>query len=220
MRKCDTRSNQRETPENVFKLQRYLEFSRSLEDHTRLVFADEKPMKELMIFSKTRRDIYTGYVPKNIVPSTAKNRFNILCAVNLKGGNVAPVYYNIIEESTDSALFIQFVNNLIDNNVLQEGDFFVVDNCTVHNKGDNVGLEDALWDLHCIQLLLLPPYTPELNPTELVFCSLLMKLISKNRCYNSIDAYDFVDAIAQKLDEISDLNEVERFYQKCTYHNF
>ena len=77
-----------------------------------MVFGDEKPMKELMIFAKTRRDI------KSKLPSTAKNSYNILCTVNLKGGDVPPIFYKIIDETTDSSIFIEYVKILIENVLL------------------------------------------------------------------------------------------------------
>ena len=92
-----------------------------------------------MIYSKTRRDIKKGSVPKNFISLTAKNRFNILCAINLKGTDTPPLDFVIIEESTNSAIFLQFVKRLLTNGTLSRGDYFVMDNCTVHNKGDNIG---------------------------------------------------------------------------------
>ena len=46
--------------ENLHRLQDYINFITSLADHRRLVFSDEKPMKEVMSFSKVRRDLFTG----------------------------------------------------------------------------------------------------------------------------------------------------------------
>ena len=89
--------------------------------------------------------------------------------------------------------------------------FFILDNCTVHTKGDNLGLTQALWDLHKICLILLPPYTPELNPTELVFRTLVMRLIAENRRYNCLNAEVFVDAINKTLAKIG-LEEIEGYY--------
>ena len=81
-------------------------------------------MKEVMIFPKVRKDPITGSCPKNASLSTSKNRFNILAAINLKGGSIPPVYYEILEECTTSALYLQFVKKLVENGILQEGDFF------------------------------------------------------------------------------------------------
>ena len=87
----------------------------------------------------------------------------------------------------------------------------------MHTKGDNLGLTQALWDLHRIRLILLPPYTPELNPTELVFRTLVMRLAAENRRYNCLDAEDFVDAIDKTLATIG-LEEVRGYFNSCNYY--
>ena len=200
----------------LMRLHDYLSFISSIEDHTRLVFSDEKPMKEVMIFPKVRKDPLTGQCPKNMSSSTSKNRFNILAAVNLKGGPVAPVYWEVLEECTTSALYLQFVKKLIENGVLQRGDYFVVDNCTIHYQGDNIGLPQTLWDNYQIRLIALPPCSPEYNPTELVFNCLQQRLKAERARYKAIDANDFLDAIKIELNSFDRL-DVIRFYQKCGY---
>ena len=173
-------------------------------------------MKEVMIFPKVRKDPLTGECPKNVSSSTSKNRFNILAAVNLKGRSVPPVYWEVLEECTTSALYLQYVKNLVDNQILQPGDFFVVDNCSIHYKGDNVGLPEALWELYQIRFIALPPYSPELNPTELVFNCLQQRLKAERARYKAIDAANFLQAIKLELDEF-DLLDVVCFYNKCGY---
>ena len=173
-------------------------------------------MKEIMIFSRVRNDVLTNETPVNIVPSSAKNRFNILCAVNLKGGDVPPLDFVVLEETTNAAIFIAFVKQLIQNGTLRRGDIFIVDNCTVHFQGDNEGLENALWEMHGINMVFLPPYHPELNPTELVFHTLLERLKSEKARYNSLNAYDFLDAIVNCLNNI-DVLDVINFYTECGY---
>ena len=217
LRVTDVRPDRRDTYENCWKLKQYLHTIKNVKDVRRLVFSDEKPMKEIMIFSKTRRDVMKGNVPKNFVPSTAKNRFNILCATNIKGKNIPPVEFFILDDlTTTSAIFIQFVKKLITKKILQKGDYFIVDNCSIHNKGDNIGLRNALKNLFQIELIMLPPYSPELNPTELVFRSLLMKLRAEKRRYNCINAIDFKDAIEKVLMNMG-LPEILSHYVECKY---
>ena len=141
-----------------------------------------------------------GGIPKIKLPSTAKNSFNILCAVNIKATTNNPaIDFIILDNTTDAAIFIQFVKRLIRKGILEEGDFFVLDNCTVHSQGDNIGLKNALCELYRITLIMLPPYSPELNPTELVFRTLLMRLRSERARYNCLFAADFVQAITKKF---------------------
>ena len=42
----------------------------------------------------------------------------------------------------------------------------------------NEYLQEVLWEQYHILMIMLPPYHPELNPTELVFCATLTKLSS------------------------------------------
>ena len=98
LKKTSTRPTGRNTYRVCILLEKYLHFVSNIVDKRRLVFADEKPMKEIMIFSKVRNDVLTNETPVNIVPLTSQNRFNILCAVNLKGGNIcsAPSHHPLI----------------------------------------------------------------------------------------------------------------------------
>ena len=100
--------------------------------------------------------------------------------------------------------------------MLQPDDFFVVNNCTIHYQGDNVGLPQALWDLYQIRLIALPPYSPEYNSTELVFNCLQQRLKAERARYKAIDAEDFLDAIKIELSSFDRL-DIIRFYQKCRY---
>ena len=59
----------------IWRLRDYLALITSIDDHARLVFSDEKPMKEVMIFPKVRKDPFTNYCPKNVSTSTSKNRY-------------------------------------------------------------------------------------------------------------------------------------------------
>ena len=200
----------------IMRLREYIKLIESIPNHEKLVFSDEKPMKEIMIFPRVRKNPLTGETPKNVSTSNSKNRFNILAAVNLKGGNVPPVHYEVLEETTTSALYLEYVKKLIEGGVLAPGDYFIVDNCSIHNQGDNIGLPDALWDFYGIRFVALPPYLPEFNPTELVFNALLQRLKSERARYKALDAADFKNAIKLEMKSF-DLLDVIRMYKSCGY---
>ena len=111
-------------------LRLYLDFIVGLHDHKKLVFADEKPMKEIDIYGSVRRDPLLGDTPYHEMEANVKNRYSILSAVTLKTGNNKPVEYVILEATTDSCLFLQFVRILLERGTIARGDVFVVDNCT------------------------------------------------------------------------------------------
>ena len=198
-------------------LRLYLDFIVRIHDHKKLVFADEKPMKEIDIYGCVRRDPLLGGTPYHEMEANVKNRYSILSAVTLKTGNIKPVEYVILEATTDSCLFLQFVRILLERGTIARGDVFVVDNCSVHLQGDNVGIQEELFVMYGILMITLPPYHPDYNPTELVFNTLLQRLKSARARYNCLSANDFVDAICLFLDDFNH-EDVVGFYNKCGYY--
>lgn len=118
----------------------YLRFIVSIDDHTRLVFADEKPMEEINIFRHARRNVETGGIPNHQMNANSKNRYNILAAVTIKL-RVRTVDWVVLQTCTDAPLFCQFVRILLDNSTLSRGGIFIVDNCSIHVQRDSIELQ-------------------------------------------------------------------------------
>ena len=78
-------------------LQQCISFMKIVKYHTRLVFADEKSMKDIYIFGTVRRVIVTADIPNRFTKENSKNRYNILIVVTLKKGNVCPVDYLVLQ---------------------------------------------------------------------------------------------------------------------------
>ena len=183
---------------NLQLTRRYLSFVKSIYNHERFVFADEKPMKEINIFSKVRRNPFSGGVPDHTCNANSKNRYNILAAVTVKT-TAKPVSFIVIEETSNSYTFLKFVEYLIDNCVLVRGDIFVVDNCSIHMSGDNDSLQNMLFFKCGILMVPLPPYTPELNPCEFVFQTLVQRMRSKNNRERSKNNAKFIQKVESEL---------------------
>ena len=83
------------------------------------------------------------------------------------------------------------------------GDICVVGNCSVHMKGDNGVLQDPLLHKLGVPMVPLPPYWYELNPTELVFQTLLARLRSDRVRYNSKSNTEFYDSIIKEMMQCS-----------------
>ena len=121
-------------------------------------------------------------------------------------------------------MFLQFVCLLLDNGVLQDGDVFVLDNCTVHLYGDNIGTQDFLFREHRILMITLPPYHPDFNPTELVFNTMLQRLAASRARYNCwripanvmMRETTFVDCMIYELDSFT-YADILLFYKECGY---
>ena len=91
-------------------LRDYLNFIVSIDDHSRLVFTNKKPMKEIDIYGTVWQDILTRQIPSQLINSVnSKNRYSILTAVNIKGSVIPPTYLVIIEKSTDSDIFYVYL---------------------------------------------------------------------------------------------------------------
>lgn len=218
LRETSTYYSGRNSFKTLVLLGRYLSYMMEVPDHRRIVFADEKPMKGKDIYGKIRRDILTGETPCHKMTFSSKNRFNILAAVTLKGGHVRPVEYFLLDKvCTNASIFLRFVKHLIEVGTLSSGDIFVLDNCSVHVQGDNCGLKEKLMTAFGILLMPLPPYHPELNPTELVFNTLLMRMKRARARYASVNTMNFKNMIELVLNQIS-IVDLKQFYNFCGYH--
>ena len=78
-------------------LKRYVAFIISIEDYTRLVFADKKLMKETNMYGYMRRTLQKVGVPVHEIEANANNWYNILAAVPISRGTVKHVEFVILE---------------------------------------------------------------------------------------------------------------------------
>ena len=76
---------------------------------------------------------------------------------------------------------------------------------------DGAGWHQESLDLHNVTLLKLPPYAPELNPCEQVWCYLKEHFLS-NRCFADYEA--ILDAICHSWNQFS--IDKERIVSLCT----
>ena len=202
----------------------YLNLISRIVDHSKIVFADEKPMKQKDLFGLVRRDPFTGEVPhQNSNAANKRIRYNIFAAVTVKLHATRNIEFVVLEETGDAFLFRAFVMHLLEEGTLEEGDVFVVDNCTIHFNGENKELKEMLWREFDILMLALPPYHPELNPTEFVFAHLLVELRKKNARL-AIAEEAFLECIEDTIDELG-YSSVVNEYLHCGYlknkdHNY
>ena len=100
--------------------------------------------------------------------------------------------------------------------MLARGDVFVVDNCTIHYQGDNIGLDETLMDMFGITLLRLPAYHPEFNPTELIFQLLFQRMRASRARYIALSEADFKVQIENELESF-DLLDIVKNYMSQGY---
>ena len=127
-----------------------------------------------------------------------------LAPVMVKCGHVKPVEY------------LSLHKHLIEVGTLSRGDIFVLNNCSIHIQSDNCCLCYSLMTRFGIKLVTIPPYHPELNPTKLVFNTLLMRSRSAKARYSAVSTMDFKTMIEMMLDQIT-IEDVIQFYNFYGY---
>ena len=135
---------------------------------------DKKPFKGIHIYTHAWRNPFVGVTPNITCDANTKNRYNVFAAVLLKIQH--PICTRVLEEVGDAIVFSEFVSTCLEDDVLQRGDILVVDNCTIHMLGENEHLQEVLLMQQGILMITHPPYYVELNPTELVFRTLLTRM--------------------------------------------
>jgi len=100
-----------------------------------------------------------------VVRSTAKrDKVNMISAISPKG----EMRFMVFEGKMDAPQFIEFLQRLIDH--AERPVFLIVDGHPVHrSRAVRAWLQDANAEQNHIRLFFLPPYSPELNPDELVW---------------------------------------------------
>jgi transposase len=94
-----------------------------------------------------------------------------------------PVYYTIGEDNHDSFSFLTFVIGAVQKGWFNRYDILVLDNAMIHLHGECSDLPDILWNIPgpdglsmCISVVPLPTRSPELNPKELIWHTLVRRL--------------------------------------------
>jgi len=120
------------------------------------------------------------------------------------------------ESTNDATMFSEAVEQAVKNKLLLPFDILVLDNATYHHHGDSASLEDWLWCNFKIYLLFLPTRSPELNPIELLWHTLVRRLknwpLAQNRPRRDAAAF----AAASIMDSFTH-QDVENTYRHCNY---
>jgi len=94
--------------------------------------------------------------------------FTMTLAASLDPTRDVPYEIDLCIGSNTQWDFVSFVLHLVESDFLKEGDFFIVDNASVHHGSAFSVLCDLLATVG-VNLIFLPKYSPELNPCEKVF---------------------------------------------------
>ncbi len=201
-------------PENSARAFEYLRIIAKV-DPCRLKFGDEKCLKGREVFNRrVRRHPMTGEIPPMGTTPDFTNTYSLtgFCGIDRRA---TPVFCKLHEDANDASEFSESVELACAAGFFNNGDVLVLDNAAIHYGGENSVLEEWLWD-HCgVFLLFLPPRSPELNPIELVWNTMVQRLkrVPLQELY-LIGAHSSAIASMQILNGITH-REVESFYHKA-----
>ena len=211
------------SPENWLRYYEFRMYINYLKDHTIFNFCDEKHLvnhngKKL----KVRVDPLTGDVPGVTVDSTFRDSHTIICTISANYRKDKHVYFTVNDEKNTAKHFMEYVKNMVADGFLIHNEVFILDNAAIHTGKESKDLEKYLWDtivdgkpLH-ILVLFLPPRAPELNPIELLFHVLVLRL--KGFHYrNVVGVKDTVIEKAGRVLEGISYETILRTYQHCGY---
>jgi transposase len=189
---------------------RYFEFVQKLRiysDHSKYNFIDEKHIFNKDVYSRrVRKDPLTGKLPSIHVSGDFRKAYNIMAVISPNPDKDYPIDYTIGEENGTSEAFVAFITYLIAKRFLRHDEFVVMDNASIHYQNNATVIENMLWEtivdglpLH-ILVIQLPTRSPELNPIELVFHILAMRIRSFR--YRSAGPVD--KAVLYKASQVMD----------------
>jgi len=125
---------------------------------------------------------------------------------------VPPVVMDIREESNTQWDFLQFIAECIQYNLLERGDYLILDNASIHGGSESLPALNSLLVAAGIQMVYLPAYSPELNPFELVWGFLKRKM--QDLYFND----QLHTALHKSLLHLSQ-QTINKFYRHCNIQN-
>lgn len=174
----------------------------------------EVPVENLYFLDETGVDLNTikrkygrasvGKKASTIRKYVRTKRLNLLSCIGWKG----LTGYRIIEDATSSIDFNSFVNDLLP--AIPLGSVLVIDNASFHQAA---ALQAAV-ELQGMQLIFLPPYSPDLNPIELSYGWLKSNLRSELEL--NWRKFDMAAAISLVYSSITD-ELTQNWFNKCFY---
>ena len=139
-----------------------------------------------------------------VVSTGARFSFSLLSAVSARG----LMRFMVTEGGVNSEVFMQFLKRLVANT--QRKIFLIVDNGPSHiskkTKAFVSGIKEKL------ELFYLPPYSPDLNPDELVWNHLKTNTVGRSTV---TDKFDFKRQVKKSMKLLqNDKEKVRSFFQK------
>ena len=170
-------------------------------DPHRLVFLDETWVKTNM--TRPRGRAPRGQRLISYTPHGHWKTTTFLAALRLSGVT-APL---VIDGAVNGTLFVNYIRQHLAP-TLQPGDILVMDNLNSHKVA---GVRDAVQKVGA-RVLYLPPYSPDLNPIELLFSK--FKWLARSAAATTVDA--LWHTCGQLLDRFTPA-ELGNYFRHCGY---
>lgn len=201
-------------PENCMRAIEYLHVIARVDPY-RLKFGDEKSLKGKEVFNrKVRRNPLTGEIPPLVTTPDFTNSYSLtgFCGIDRRS---SAVWCSVHDGTNGADEFALQLEQACHSGFFHCGDILVLDNCVIHIGGENTVLEEWMWDTFGVFLLFLPPRSPEWNPIELVWNTLVQRL-KKVPLAALYEIGQHSSAIASQhiLSNITH-KEVDKFFVKC-----
>ena len=203
-------------PENEVRAYEYLKALFFLHPD-KVLFGDEKHFKGEEVYNrKVRKSPLDGNTPAIITDSDFRNVYNITAFCSISERKKAPVWSRICKLSNTAVEFATTCEMAGEEGFFEPHDVLVIDNATVHNL-----IIDMMWDRYRVHVLFLPTRSPEWNPKELIWNSLVKKLncepitaLSEIKRKYQCTSDTIMYAARDKLDQFT-FKEVRKYYSKC-----
>ena len=141
--------------------------------------------------------------------ATSETSLSLTLLLSLENHN-SPIFFELREHSNDRWDFFNFIVEAIHNGYIGNGDLLLLDNARIHTAQEIYHLLLDVLESAGAQLVRLPTYSPEFNPTELVFSEVKYYL---QRHY--ISGFPLPPRIVEALHQISYQNLLS-YYYRCT----
>jgi len=166
-----------------------------------LIFIDETWAKTNMTRVRGRAPIGERLVAKT--PHGHWKTTTLIAALGLEGIACSMV----VDGAVDADVFESFIDRVLAPQ-LKPGDVVVMDNLSSHKRTSTRNLIEAAG----ARLLFLPPYSPDLNPIEMVFAK-VKQLLRSLACRTRESLWEAMQSV---LDQVSP-SDAANCFQHCGY---
>lgn len=169
----------------------------------RIVCLDESNIKTSMVrcYGRGKR----GERVKGYIPDARWESLSILSSLRIDGSTEAIVY----EGGLDGEFFRQWVKDALIK-TLHKGDIVVMDNMSSHKVAGVIELIKSVG----AEIKYLPPYSPDLNPVELMWS----KLKSELRSQGKVKVEELIEATGRAMRKITP-QDAQGWYKHCGYYS-